>query len=144
MVSAFVGKVAKEARMYLALVNAFGFGRPCIFWRIRRDATQTLPIPGKFWRNLHKFRGCNNFEIHSAPMSKKSNHVVPSSSGWAVKKSGAERASRTFDTKEKAIAYGRELSKSEKSELYIHRSNGMIQNRNSYTSDSNQQKVRKN
>ena len=65
-------------------------------------------------------------------MSKKTNHVVPSSSGWAVKKSGSERASRTFATKEKAVVYGRELSKNEKTELYIHKTNGMIQNRNSY------------
>jgi len=70
-------------------------------------------------------------------MAKKSNHVVPASSGWAVKKSGAERASKTFDTKEKAVAYGRTLSKSEKTELYIHKSNGMIQNKNSYGNDHN-------
>jgi hypothetical protein len=70
-------------------------------------------------------------------MAKKSNHVVPSSSGWAVRKSGAGRASRTFDTKEKAVAYGRELSRSEKTELYIHKTNGMIQNRNSYGNDPN-------
>lgn len=62
-------------------------------------------------------------------MAKKSNHVVPSSSGWSVKKSGAEKASKTFDTKDKAVEYGRELSKNEKTELYIHKSNGMIQNR---------------
>lgn len=68
-------------------------------------------------------------------MSKKSNHVVPSASGWAVRKSGAERASRVFSTKEKAVEYGRELSKSEQTELYIHKSNGMIQNRNSYGND---------
>ena len=70
-------------------------------------------------------------------MSKKSNHVVPSPSGWAVKKSGAERASRTFPTKEKAVVYARELSKNEKTELYIHKTNGMIQNRNSYGNDPN-------
>lgn len=70
-------------------------------------------------------------------MTKKSNHVVPSSTGWAVKKSGAERASKTFDTKEKAVIYGRDLSKTEKTELFIHKSNGMIQNRNSYGNDPN-------
>ena len=75
-------------------------------------------------------------------MSKKTNHVVPSSSGWVVKKSGSERASRTFDTKEKAIEYGRELSRSEKTELYIHKTNGMIQNRNSYENDPNPLKVK--
>ena len=60
-----------------------------------------------------------------------------SSSGWAVKKSGSERASRTFETKEEAIEYGRALSKTEQTELYIHKSNGMIQNRNSYGDDPN-------
>jgi hypothetical protein len=70
-------------------------------------------------------------------MAKKSNHVVPSSSGWSVKKSGSVRASRTFDSKDKAVKYGRELSKNEKTELYIHNGNGMIQNRNSYGNDPN-------
>lgn len=65
-------------------------------------------------------------------MAKKTNHVVPSSSGWAVKKSGASRASKIFSTKDKAIDYGIELSKSEKTELYIHKQNGMIQNKNSF------------
>lgn len=68
-------------------------------------------------------------------MAKKSNHVIPSSSGWAVKKSEADRASRFFGTKEEAVQYGRELSKKEKTELYIHKSNGTIQNRNSYGND---------
>ena len=71
-------------------------------------------------------------------MAKKSNHVLPSSSGWAVKKYGSSRASRTFVTKESAVIYGRELSKSEKTELYIHKKNGMIQDRNSFSSDRNQ------
>ena len=70
-------------------------------------------------------------------MAKKSNHVVPLSSGWAVKKSGSERASKTFSTKENAITYGRELSKNEKTALYIHKRNGMIQNKNSYAAASN-------
>jgi hypothetical protein len=70
-------------------------------------------------------------------MTKKSNHVVPSSSRWAVKKSGSERASKTFDTKEQAVLYARELSKNEKTELYIHKTNGMIQYRNSYGNDLN-------
>jgi hypothetical protein len=64
-------------------------------------------------------------------MAHKSNHVVPSKSDrWSVKKSGSERASKNFDTKEEAVRYGRELSRNEKTELYIHKSNGMIQNKN--------------
>lgn len=74
-------------------------------------------------------------------MAKKSNHVIPSLSGWAVKKSGAVKASKNFDTKEKAVSYAKSLSKSEKTELYIHKSNGMIQDKNSYGSAPRQSKV---
>lgn len=70
-------------------------------------------------------------------MTKRSNHVVPSTSGWSVKKSGSSKASRTFATKENAIAFGRKLSIHEKTELYIHKKNGMIQNKNSYGNDPN-------
>jgi hypothetical protein len=70
-------------------------------------------------------------------MTKKTNHVIPSLSGWSVKKSGSAKASKIFDTKDKAVAYGRELSKHEKTELYIHKKNGMIQNKNSYGNDQN-------
>lgn len=77
-------------------------------------------------------------------MTRKSNHVVPSKSdGWAVKKSGAVKASKNFETKDEAVRYGRELSKNEKTELYIHKSNGMIQNRNSYGNDPNPPKDKK-
>jgi len=70
-------------------------------------------------------------------MSKKSNHVVPSKKdgGWAVKKAGAVRASKKFGTKSEAVKYARELSRSEHSELYIHRQDGTIQDRNSYGND---------
>ena len=76
-------------------------------------------------------------------MAKKSNHVVPSTSGWSVKKSGASKASKTFDTKKKAVEYGRQLSKNEKTELYIHKKNGIIQEKNSYGNDPNPPKDKK-
>jgi hypothetical protein len=70
-------------------------------------------------------------------MSKRSNHVVPSKKrgGWTVKKSGSSRASQSFDRKEDAVKYGRELSRKEKTELYIHKRDGKIQDRNSYGKD---------
>jgi hypothetical protein len=69
-------------------------------------------------------------------MSNKSNHVVPSDKGgWAVKKSGSARTSKSFDKKEDAVKYGRELSKREHTELYIHKRDGRIQDRNSYGKD---------
>jgi len=68
----------------------------------------------------------------------KSNHVVPSKAkgGWAVKKLGATRASKSFKIKDEAVKYGRKMSKSEKTELYIHKKDGTIQNRYSYGTDS--------
>ena len=69
-------------------------------------------------------------------MARKSNHVVPSSEyGWAVKKSGSTRASKTFHTKAEAVEYGRSISRREKTELYIHKKDGTIQDRNSYGND---------
>lgn len=69
--------------------------------------------------------------------TKRSNHVVPSvkEGGWAVKKSGSTKASKSFPKKADAIKFGRELSKKEHSELYIHKKDGTIQNRNSYGND---------
>ena len=69
-------------------------------------------------------------------MSRKSNHVVPSKGhGWAVKKSGSTRASRSFNTKVAAVKYGRSISKNERTELYIHKKDGTIQDKNSYGND---------
>lgn len=77
-------------------------------------------------------------------MTKVSKHVVPSSSGgWAVKNSGATRASRTFETQAQAIDYGREAAKKSQTELYIHGRDGTIKNKNSYGSDPNPPRDRK-
>ncbi|MEO6131460.1 MAG: DUF2188 domain-containing protein [Saprospiraceae bacterium] len=67
-------------------------------------------------------------------MSKKTNHVIPSKGGeWAVKKSGATRASQTFDRKEDAVKYGRDISRKESTDLFIHKKDGTIQERNTYS-----------
>ena len=68
-------------------------------------------------------------------MSGKSQHVVPSRGGWKVVRSGAERASGTFKTQVEAVARGRELAKSQRSELYIHGEDGRIRDRRSYGKD---------
>ncbi len=66
-------------------------------------------------------------------MSKKTNHVIPAKGGeWAVKKSGSTRASQTFDRKEDAIKYAREISRKESADLFIHKKDGTVQERNSY------------
>ena len=72
--------------------------------------------------------------IHARSLvSKSSKHVIPNpSGGWAVKNSGAARASRKFHTQAEAIEYGRAAAKTAHTELYIHRRDGTIQDRNSY------------
>ncbi len=70
-------------------------------------------------------------------MIKNSRHVVPRQDGWAVKKSGASRASKVFDTQEEAIKYGRNQTEKESGVLYVHRRDGTIRDRDSYDRDTN-------
>lgn len=70
-------------------------------------------------------------------MSKKSQHVVPNpSGGWSVKKAGASRASKVFDNQASAIAYATTVAKNNQAELYIHKKDGTIREKNSYGNDS--------
>lgn len=70
-------------------------------------------------------------------MPKNSFHVVRSpSGGWAVKKANSTRASKTFDTKEDAILWGKQISKSDSAEFVIHRGDGTIESRNSFGSET--------
>ena len=62
--------------------------------------------------------------------------VVPHEKGWAVKREGIKKASEVFDTKEKAVAAGRELAKKEKTELVIQGKDGKIQSKDSYGAES--------
>ena len=69
-------------------------------------------------------------------MARKSQNVVPSTrGGWSVKKEGALKATRNFETKVEAVKFGRDVSKNSKSELYIHKKDGTIQQRDSYGND---------
>ena len=66
----------------------------------------------------------------------KSHHVVPNpNGGWDVMKNGAERASLHTGTKQDAVQKGREISKNQGTELFIHGQNGRIQRRDSHGND---------
>ena len=65
-----------------------------------------------------------------------SHHVVPNpDGGWDVKRSGASRASRHFDTKAEAVDAGREISTNQRTEFVIHRQDGTIQRKDSHGND---------
>lgn len=68
-------------------------------------------------------------------MSKKGQHVVPSSNGWSVKRAGATRASSTHATQQEAIAAAIQIARNQQTELYIHGRDGRIRERNSYGRD---------
>jgi hypothetical protein len=66
-------------------------------------------------------------------MSAKSKHVVTNpSGGWSVRNSGAARASRVFKTEGDAVKYAREVARHEGAELYVHRRDGTVRERESY------------
>lgn len=79
-------------------------------------------------------------------MAKKTNHVVPSKEKgqWAVKKSGSSKKTKSFAKKVDAVEFGRIISRKEKTELFIHRKDGTIQNRSSYGKDPFPPRDRKN
>jgi hypothetical protein len=63
-------------------------------------------------------------------------HVVPApDGGWNVRKRGALRASKHFETKADAISWGREISKNQRSEFVIHKVDGTIEKKDSYVND---------
>lgn len=62
-------------------------------------------------------------------------HTVPHSDGWANRREGSTRVSKTFDTKQQAQAAGRQTARRERAEHLIHKQDGTIGERNSYGSD---------
>ena len=66
----------------------------------------------------------------------KSHHVVPNpDGGWDVKKGGSSRASGHYDTKKDAVDQGRQISKNQGTEFYIHGKDGQIQQKDSHGND---------
>lgn len=63
-------------------------------------------------------------------------HVTPDGNGgWQVKASGSSKATAHFKTQAQAIERATQISKNQNSELFIHRRNGQIRERNSYGTD---------
>lgn len=55
-------------------------------------------------------------------------HVTPGASGgWIVRRSGSERASKSFPTQPEAVRYAGSLAKRESIELYVHGRDGLVE-----------------
>ena len=68
-------------------------------------------------------------------MPRKGQHVVPRDGKWAVRKTGANRVTRSFETQREAIDAARDIARNQKTELYIHGSDGRIRERDSFGKD---------
>lgn len=65
----------------------------------------------------------------------KNQHVLPHSSGWAVKTAGSSRNTKIFKTQDDAAKFAIKVAKNSRSELFIHSKNGRIRERNTYGVD---------
>lgn len=68
-------------------------------------------------------------------MAKRNQHVVPHPEGWAVRPEGGKRPSSVHDTQQEAIDRAREIARNQESEIFIHRPDGRIRERDSYGND---------
>jgi len=70
-------------------------------------------------------------------MPNRGQHFVLRDGNCAVRRTGANRASRRYDTQREAIEAGREIASREQTEFFIHGEDGRIRQWNSFGSDSN-------
>jgi hypothetical protein len=69
-------------------------------------------------------------------MVSKNTHVISSGDGWAVRKEGAERASRLFDSRGEAIKHAKSAAKKSQADVFVHARDGTIKDRVSFKSDT--------
>lgn len=67
---------------------------------------------------------------------KKNQHVVPHSSGWAIKGAGNQKATKVTSTQKEAINVARNIAKNQKSKLLIHNRKGQISQKDSFGNDN--------
>ncbi|MDD4840058.1 MAG: DUF2188 domain-containing protein [Clostridia bacterium] len=65
----------------------------------------------------------------------KNQHVTPHGEDWQVKGAGNSRATKLFDTQAEAVEYAKAIAQNQQSELFIHKTNGEIRERNTYGKD---------
>lgn len=68
-------------------------------------------------------------------MAKKNQHVVPNGDRWSVRGASNSKVTKNFDTQKQATDHARNIARNQGSELFIHRPNGQIRDRDSYGND---------
>lgn len=67
---------------------------------------------------------------------RKNQHVVPHQGKWAVKGFGNKKITAVTELKKDAVRIARKIAVNQKTELFIHKKNGVIEERNSYGNDA--------
>jgi hypothetical protein len=62
-------------------------------------------------------------------------HVVPSEGGWTVRREGATRATKRFDTQADALKWARRSAAKEQTDLVVHGRDGKIRSKDSFGND---------
>ncbi len=65
-------------------------------------------------------------------MTVRSQHVVPRGKRWAVRKAGAERVTRHFDTQQEALEAARRIARNQGSDVFIFGQDGRIRGRDTH------------
>jgi len=69
-------------------------------------------------------------------MSAKGQYVVPRGKRWAVRKAGAERVTRHFDTQQEALEAARRIARNQGGDVFIFGRDGFIRGRDSQINGS--------
>jgi Uncharacterized protein conserved in bacteria (DUF2188) len=106
---------------------------------MRRNSMAKRVGGGRKGTSVHVISSSGRFVKKGGHNSKRSHSAKSlggrkssSSKAWSVRTSGSSRAERTFPTKQEAVGYARGVAKKHRSEVYIHRKDGMIVEKDSY------------
>lgn len=69
-------------------------------------------------------------------------HITKTDDGWALKKEGADRASKTAETKAEITAVAREFLAGKNASLKIHKQDGKIQEERTYPRKADPKKTK--
>jgi len=79
-------------------------------------------------RPLHDYPSSDSFQRSEVEPVITAVHVVPwTAKSWAVKKGGDHKVSKLFRSKRAAVEFGRRVSSSSGSALYIHNMGGEVE-----------------
>ena len=68
-------------------------------------------------------------------MTGKAQHVIPNGNKWSVRRTGAERASKVFETQGEAVAQAKRLARNQAVNIYVHGRDGRIAKRIPFNPD---------